>query len=124
MVTNSKYPFRLIFEAQVSTPELEPVWPYATTDIPFQKNIKNSLTTVGQLLFNVYAYEYPEDLKDSTKLQLIGKIISDSKAENSVWADEKLLITHMPTEEDLETQPDWEKYLPRYTPNYFEIDWN
>lgn len=41
-------------------------------------------------------------MKDPSNLQLIGKIYSASKAVNSKWADEELLFTHMPIEEDIE----------------------
>jgi len=29
----------------------------------------------------------------------------------------------MKIEEDLEIFPEWENYIPKYTPNFFEIDW-
>lgn len=61
---------------------------------------------------------------DAANLVLIGKIYSTSAAVNSVWADEQLLFTHMPIEEDLDSEPTWRSYLPEYTPNFFEIDWN
>lgn len=30
----------------------------------------------------------------------------------------------MPIEEDIEAKPEWANYLPEYTPNFFEIEWN
>ena len=63
-------------------------------------------------------------MSDPSNLVLIGKVYSASAAVNSLYADEQLLFTHMPIEEDLQSEPGWEKYLPRYTPNIFEINWN
>ena len=121
-----RYPFRLVFEAQVSTPERNPQWPGWTEEtkaVPFQQDLVDSLTQSDQLLFNVYAYDQPQEMKDPSNLQLIGKIYSASEAVNSLWADEQLLFAHMAIEEDMESQPEWRNYLPEYTPNVFEIDW-
>lgn len=81
------------------------------------------MTAKDQLLFKVYAYEYPQDLKDSSKLTYIGRVYSNSEAVNSLWADDNLHFPHMQVEEDLEIQPTWRDYLPYFTPNIFAIDW-
>lgn len=83
----------------------------------------DSLKTVNQLLFKVYAYEYPQDIKDISKLLHIGNIYSESEAVNSLWADDNLHFPHMPIEEDLKSNPSWEAYIPRFTPNIFKIEW-
>lgn len=55
-----RYPFRLVFEPEVSTPERNPQWPGWTEEtkpIDFKQDLVDSLTQTDQLLFKVYAYD-------------------------------------------------------------------
>lgn len=87
------------------------------------EDIVDSLTSVNQLLFKVYAYEYPQDLKDISKLLHIGNVYSESEAVRSLWADDNLHYAHHRMEEDLKDNPSWEAYLPRFTSNIFKVEW-
>ena len=90
--SNIKFPFRVVYKPQVSTPTRN----VEEDDyVPFQTNLVESLKATGQLLFKVYAYEYPQDLKDSSKLTYISRVYSSSEAVNSLWADDNLHFPHM-----------------------------
>lgn len=42
---------------------------------------------------------------------------------NSLFGDEELHFPHSKMDEDLNSHPVWEQYLPKYTSNFFEIEW-
>lgn len=63
MEEEPKFPFRLVFVPKVSTPSHTPVLGSGPAAKDFTENIVNSLTKVGQHLFDVMAYDQPQNLQ-------------------------------------------------------------
>jgi hypothetical protein len=69
-------------------------------------------------LFNVYAWEEPEEL--GGKKQKIGEIILDSEMTTSYYGDTQLFFKHTKFEEDIEAHPEWADYVQTWD----RLTWN
>ena len=67
------FPFRIVFEPQLQIDESRS-YDTESENYDFSQPLIDSLTNDNQLLFKVYAYAEPADIKDSNGAKLIGEI--------------------------------------------------
>ena len=65
----------------------------------------------GSKLFNVYAWDMPEELGGTESL--IAELVTDSKLYTSRWGDNHMRFRHQRMDEDLKYHPEWKPYVPR-----------
>ena len=117
---------------QYGNKELHPNWPFKMrlepTDPcshpndwhgPFYETLTSGCIEVGTTLFDVYAWDKPEELDGQEKL--IGAIVTTSDMVTSIYGDTKLFFKHTRFEDDLEVHPEWKPFIEEFTrPTFFE----
>lgn len=63
----------------------------------------------GSILFNVYAWDAPEDLGGQE--EFIGDLVLRSKLVTSLWGDTVLFFKHQDMAEDVALRPEWEPHV-------------
>merc|ERR1711934_1316961 len=74
--------------------------------------------TEGSTLWNVYAWDNPEELGGTE--QLIAKIVTTSETTTSYWGDEHMYFRHERMDDDLAIRPEWVPYTPKYS--FFSLE--
>ena len=97
------FPWKLRFEP---TGAFE--FPADTYDINFETYLQS--IPAGSKLFNVYAWDQPEELGGTESL--IAEFITASTMVTSNYGDEYLYFRHQLMDDDLKLRPEWEPYTP------------
>lgn len=73
----------------------------------------------GSSLFNIYAWDKPEELGGTE--QLIAQLETNSAMNPSNFGDEHLYFRHERMDDDLKLRPEWEPYTPKYE-GFFSLE--
>ena len=107
--------------------EAAPVFPWMLHLVPsgeysFASTVEEGYTdfrddlmtiTEGSTLYDVYAWDQPEELGGTE--MLIAKIVTASQMTTSYWCDEHMYFRHERMDDDLALRPEWEPYTPKYS---------
>ena len=68
------------------------------------------IIAAGSTLFNIYAWDQPEELGGTESL--IASMVTASTMVTSKWGDEHMFFRHQRMDDDLKIRPEWEPYTP------------
>lgn len=97
------FPWKLRFE-----PSGDFEFPETTYDVPFEQYLQT--IAAGSTLFNIYAWDQPEELGGTESL--IASMVTASTMVTSKWGDEHMFFRHQRMDDDLKIRPEWEPYTP------------
>ena len=99
------FPWKLVFK-----PTGEFSWPSDKYPRPYTEYLKKDIPN-GSKLFDVYAWDMPEELGGTETL--IAEIVTGSKLYTSKWGDNNMRFRHQRMDDDLEYHPEWKPYVAR-----------
>ena len=77
--------------------------PDNTYDVSFEDYLQT--IPAGSTLFNVYAWDQPEELGGTESL--VAEFVTDSLLLTSYWGDEHMFFRHQLMDADLKYRPEW-----------------
>jgi len=96
--SNVVFPWKLRFE---------PTGEFSMSDDTYDVTFEDYLQTIpaGSTLFNVYAWDQPQELGGTESL--IAEFVTDSPMITSYWGDEHMFFRHQLMDADLKYRPEW-----------------